>query len=818
MDAVGDNTQNSAALKLPKYVVYDWEMDIKNQTFICDEQGQMFIFGQVLQSLSVTKLLRLVPAQQRAKVKEVFQKVLLSGGDEFLHCCLLTPNSLFIYVELSISRIDEHHLKGTISPCLIVPSAHEAAEIFYSVFENKHHGVVVTDLETRILACNQYFEQMTGYLRNELVGLKTNIFNSSSHDDSHYNDLWGSVNQNGYWSGVLLSRHANGRVFPQNLTIHKIAPGNGQEYFIGFGTDLSSDLAQIEDIESGGVDLLTQLPTTDAFLEELSRKCDLIDGPNTLLVIAIQPNFDSEDSKALKQEFSKYLKDKTSALFVGYMDNGRFLACLPVSLAHPSQRVRDIAKSLTTFFHCFKHSDKAVYEALKNGLLGVSVYGADAKTSNRLISHACQAILELHSGESRRIAFYDREVHLQLERKKRIESHVKKVLAEENIEVYFQPIIDVKLNRIAKFEVLCRFPVLEGEVVSTQDYILVAEDTGKIVELDDLVCRLAFQHFQSLKAVFGEHVGLSINRSLNTEIGVVEVLKQTALALDKEGMPTDKLTIEFTESALLKNDEHSTQVLQMLRDTGVEVAVDDFGSGYASFQYLKEHCFDVLKIDRQFISDLALNTREYRIVGALIQLAHQLNLKVVAEGVETEEELNVVRELGADYVQGYLFAKPKPLNKILNDESYGHWPFLKPAKPSGTLLSLVSKHAHHLDPGDPLSLAYQYFEHHSGDYLPVVDGKVCVGLLTRSIMNLHMTPGMGTDLENNKERENWHKSVNRMMTPISRVIDCQTPTSEMAELSSQGNSFPWVLVDDAGSFKGLVEMKTAFEFFSQGGI
>lgn len=811
-------SEEKQQMKLPTYAVYDWALDIKSQTFSCDEEGQQLLFGEVYDRLPVSKLLRLVPTQQRNKVKQAFKRALSRHQEQYLHCCLLVPDSLFIYVELYIYRSDEHQLTGTISPCLVIPDAQQAAEIFFSVFENRHHGVVVTDAETRILACNQYFESMTGYLRNELVGLKTNIFNSESHHDEHYQRMWRSIEEKGFWNGVLLSRHASGSVFPQDLTIQRITPNHGERYFIGFGSDMSANLASIEDIESGGVDLLTQLPTAEHFLTQLTKQCDKADKNNTILVLAIQPDFSGQNNQKLKQAFAAYMREKTTAQFCGYMDSGRFLACLPISVKHPQQRVRDIARTLKTFFHCFKHASLEVYEALKSGLLGVSIYGVDAETPNRLVSHACQAILELHSGESRRIAFYDRDIHLQVERKKRLENHVQQALANNTIEVYFQPIVDVKQQRISKFEALCRFPVVEGEEARTQDFIAIAEDMNRILELDDKMTMLAFRQFKLLQQHFGEEIKLSINRSLNCDADLADVLKRIALALDDEGLSPESLIIEFTESAFLESDDDSARLIQFLRDAGVSIAVDDFGTGCASFHYLKQRFFDVLKIDRQFIRGLTAQSRESDIVSTLINLSHQLGLTVVAEGVETEQELGVLMQLGVDEIQGFLFARPEPIDRILIHEHYCQWPKGQTSSlvTDQTLMHLATRSLHHLDPGDPLSLAFQYFASSENDYLPVVDERKCVGLLERSSMHLHMTPNMGTDLENNRERENWNKSVNRMMAPLTQVLDWQRPLNEVKSLVNGSVPFPWVLVDEHGEFKGLVEMSGVLNHLSSG--
>tara|TARA_Y100001960_G_C14764299_1_gene875970 strand:- start:30 stop:2489 length:2460 start_codon:yes stop_codon:yes gene_type:complete len=810
------NQSGDAALfEQPMHVVYDWEMNLGRGIFSCDEEGKKLLFGDVLDNISIKKLIQLVPLQQRETIKHSFQQVLRDGEDRFLQCTLLTPQHLFVYVELAIYRVDEMHLKGTLSPCFIVPSAHEAAEIFYSVFENSHHGVLVTDSETRIMACNRYFEEMTGYLRNEIVGLKTNIFNSSNHDDEYYRELWHSIENKGYWSGVILSRNAKGGTFPQSITIQKISLGKGTEYYLGFCTDLSQEFARIEDMDLGGVDVLTQLPTAESFLNDLVVKCRSIDPNATLLVLAIHPQFDTHSGKKSKQQFASYLKEQTSAAFCGYMEKGRFLACIPVTIDNPSHKVRDIAKSLTTFFHCFKHAPKGVYEAVKSGLLGVSIYGVDATSPSRMISHACQAILELHSGESRRIAFYDHDIHLQIERKKRLEAHVQKAISNEEVEVYFQPIVNVAKQRIEKFEALCRLPPLEGEEVTTDEYIRIAEDVHKVVLLDDMVCSLAFRQYKELKQAFGEHIGLAVNRRLNSKLDVVDVLKHTVKVLDSEEMPPNKLTIEFTESAFLESDVRSHHILKMLRDSGVEIAVDDFGTGCASFHYLPQSYLDLIKIDNRFITNLEPESNEYFTVDTLVKLAHQFKVRVIAEGVETETAFNVARSIGVDYMQGYVFAKPMPIEEILAHPNYLSWPNEVKVVSDQTVSELVNKQSHHLDPGDPLSLAFQYFEGIEEDYLPVVDGKRCVGIVERSVMNLHMTPNMGTDLENSKERDNWNKSVNRMMTPVETKLEWTEPLTCINELIEQQKPFPWVLVDENDAFKGLVELKAVFQFVAR---
>lgn len=808
--------ENNQERKVPKYLVYDWSLNVKTQEFRCDPAAQNLFFGETFSVIPSSKLIDLIPKKQRLRVKSIFHEVLSAGEERYFHCCFLSPKCVFIYVEVNVYRTGEHELKGTLSPCLSVSSAHEAAEIFYSVFENPHHGILITDSNTRILACNQHFEAMSGYLRNEMFGLKTNIFNSATHDEDYYKDLWGNLKRNGYWSGVVLSRDAKGSIFPQNLTIQSISPNEEDEYYIGFGTDLSSNLGLLEDVESGGVDLLTQLPTAESFLFELKQKCTQVNRHSTVLVAAIKPKFSFSNLLEQKRQFARYLKEHTNVLCCGYMPNEQFLVCFPVSFEHPKQRVRDVAKTLTMLFQSFKAAPSDIYEALKASFIGISIYGVDAESPNSLISHACQAMLELHSSEQRKISFYDRSIHRQIERKKRLEAHFRECLKQGNVSVYFQPLLSATTQQVEKFEALCRLPELEGEDVSSEEYISIAEDLNLIVQLDDLVCRLAFRQFNRLKNVFGDHIGLCVNRSFHTDLAVYDVIQQVAIIIDDEGMDAEKLTLEFTEIAHLESDQESMRIIQFLRDSGVTIAVDEFGTGSSSFQHLKEKFFDELKIDRVFISGVEMGTREYSIVKALIRLAKKLDLSVIAEGVETISEFNMVMSLGVDYIQGHLLAKPENLESILTNEQYCQWPENTAQPTSQSVAMLANKHSSHLDPSDPLSLVYQYFQDGTADYIPVVDGKKCVGVIDREHLNLHMTPNMGTDLESSKERGMWNKTANRMLSPIHTTLDWSTDTSEIEQLLSEEAAFPWVLVDDHGHYKGLIEMKSVLNYLVSG--
>ncbi|MEL7290647.1 MAG: EAL domain-containing protein [Pseudomonadota bacterium] len=786
-----------------KYPVYDWYLNLKTQTLRCDSEVLALLLDSQVEQLSAKTFFDLLPKSQRTVIKKAFQSVLDSGQSKYTHCCLLAKTSLFIYSDIYIERVSSYELKGTISPCLNISNKNDIAEIFYSVFENAHHGIVVTDSETRILACNHHFESLTGYLRNEIVGLKTQIFNAERHSQAYYQQLWNQVAEQGHWSGTILSRRADGSVFPQDLTIHRITPGNGETYYLGLSSDLSLELDRLEDIASGGIDLLTQLPNKETFLQQLNGLCRQAEMGKSLVVLALQPKFVGGNLQEQKRQFASYLRDNTKVLASGYLGHDCFAVCIDFVFQQDSQVVTNIGRAITKLFHSFKHAQSSVAKALKEGVTGVSVLSIDAATPNQLVSHAYQALLELHSGHARRINFYDRDIHQQVDRRKQLEEHVLSSLNQGRIDVVFQPIVDLKQQRIDKFEALCRFPHHASLKTNTQELVAVVEELDKVVELDDLVLLKALQYLPELQRRFGEHVQLSVNRSLKTTTSLTTILQQAAMTLDTQRINPAQITFEFTESAYFEADEKNIELLAALREAGVTIAVDDFGTGCSSFRYLKERYFDILKIDRAFIQNITYQSRQYNIVMALIQLAKRLGLDVIAEGVETEQELEILSKLGADYIQGYYFSKPLPIEQLTDVAD--HFSLANPSAPlpSDCMMQLAEP-GHHIDPGEPLSLVFQYFSQGKSDYLPVVDGKECVGYIDRAHMNLHLTPGMGTDWESSKESSYWHKPANRIMSHVQTELAWQTPKAQVAELVVSQTPFPWCLVDEDGHFKGLV--------------
>ncbi|HDZ9226581.1 TPA: EAL domain-containing protein [Vibrio cholerae] len=790
-----------------RYAPLDWCYQLASQHMDYDVVMWQSLVGN---SRSITKpddFLEYLPLTQREHAAGFF--VQAGSAPQSLNTLLVSAEKLVALVAFSVDEVSSQLVRGTITPLLIFHSGMESAFAFDALFDNDHHGVVITDDQTRILACNRYFEQQTGYQQNELLGLKTSMFNSGKHSQHFYVDMWQQLREQGGWSGTILSQRASGEVWPQDLSIKRLSPQKGQIFYIGFTTDLAPHLDRVLDKQAGDVELLTQLPTLSKFSAQLKQRLPK-QQTTTGFVLAIQPKFSSDKYYAQIRRLAASLAQNRQVQLCGYHGEGIFLCQLDAEKNLEAQPLVGLQRTLRQFFiELRQRGGQEAHQAVAKGRLGVSVLNVDTDKIERLVPHAIQAMLEHHAGETRHINFYDRAIHQQIERRKTLEKWVQKWIANGDVEVFYQPIVDSQSWSVVKFEALCRFQAPEILHASTQELISIAEELGLINQLDELIGGKALKDLPKIHALFGHHVGVSINRSLNSDLSAEQILQSVVDMLAETPTLAKNITVELTETAYFDSQSQGGEVLQHLRNRGVTVAIDDFGTGFSSFSYLTECQFDYLKIDREFVTNIEVGSRRYAIVKMMTDLAHTLGVKVVAEGVETEHEVYVLKSLGVDLLQGFFFAKPLPLSNLIHASDYRKHLKLtnreadKQSSEITTLQSLAFFTQYRLDPGDPLSLAVEYFNAVQSDVLPVVTAGECVGLVDRAALNLHLTPTMGTELETAREAAIWRKPVNQIMRTPQVKLAHDTDLKLLASLLKTNPPPPWVLVE-GNRYKGIV--------------
>ncbi|WP_440058319.1 putative bifunctional diguanylate cyclase/phosphodiesterase [Pseudomonas fragariae (ex Marin et al. 2024)] len=322
--------------------------------------------------------------------------------------------------------------------------------------------------------------------------------------------------------------------------------------------------------------------------------------------------------------------------------------------------------------------------------IGIAVFPRDGSTCDELLKHADLALYQSKDKGRNGVNFFNPALKTKASLELQLEEELRNALREgSGLQVYYQPIVDMRTGHVAKLEALVRWNHPHHGLLVPARFIGIAEANGLIAELDNWVLRRACHDLRTLHQEGLEQLIISVNCSALT-LGRNELVEEVERAMADADAAPGRLELEVTENALMGNISNTILMLKHIRSLGVSLSIDDFGTGYSSLAYLKRLPLDTLKIDRSFIIDIPQSPQDMEIVQAILVMAHTLRLKVVTEGVETQAQLEFLRQFGSDYVQGYMFSRPQPLERILplarqmnEREASSQWSALPPPNAHG---------------------------------------------------------------------------------------------------------------------------------------
>lgn len=303
------------------------------------------------------------------------------------------------------------------------------------------------------------------------------------------------------------------------------------------------------------------------------------------------------------------------------------------------------------------------HEVYVTGSIGISVFPPDGEESEVLISNADAAVSRAKESGRNHFQFYTLDMNAKTSRRLSLETELRRALERGEFLLHYQPQFDLAQRRIIGFEALARWQHPQLGLVPPNDFIPLAEETGLIAPLGDWVLREACSQAKAWHSAGHRDLRMAVNLS-SRQFFQENVLETVTRALEKTNLPPGCLELELTESCVMQNPDEATVTLCLLNNMGIRIAIDDFGTGHSSLNHLKRFPIDCLKIDRSFVRDVTLNPEDGAIVQAIIAMAHGLKLSVVAEGVETVEQLRFLESFNCDMVQGYLVSRPLPADQI----------------------------------------------------------------------------------------------------------------------------------------------------------
>ena len=536
-----------------------------------------------------------------------------------------------------------------------------------TVFATSAEGIVITDSHTRVVAVNPAFIRITGYEAAEIIGQTPQLLKSGYHDEGFYAGMWEALAASGRWQGEIWNRRKNGDIYPQWLSIAAIHGADGQvDKFVGTFSDITQRKRAEEQIwRQANYDILTGLPNRALFLDRLQRAvADARRDPQRIALLFVDlDNFKLvNDTRghsagdALLQEASRRLsacvRDSDTVSRLG----GDEFTIMLKGVVDESDAAVVAEKVIAALSRPFRLEG---HQAIVGASIGITYFPDDAEDGEALLRNADMAMYRAKEMGRKTYAFYTNDMNERVQKLAVLGNELRNAIERNEFEVYYQPIYNARHMTLEGAEALVRWHHPRLGLVSPAEFIPLAEETGLIAPLGEWVLYQACKDAAGWQRSGAEPVTVAVNLSnRQAKLGLQQLARHAARALDDSGLSPDLLKFEITESFVIEETEAMLAWLRTIRETGIRLSVDDFGTGYSSLSYLRRLPVDIVKIDRSFVSEVGTNADDAALVRAIISMAHNLRLDVVAEGVESLQQLEFLQSADCDMVQGYHFHKP----------------------------------------------------------------------------------------------------------------------------------------------------------------
>jgi diguanylate cyclase (GGDEF)-like protein/PAS domain S-box-containing protein len=658
--------------------VGSWEVDLVNGSWWWSDE--LFrIYGRDIASGHPTleEVLSGIYADDRDRVGQAFRELIEEdSGSKGIEARFVVANGDLQHHDVfwNVENDREGRLLrvyGTVSDVTERYKSEEAMRRAAAVFETATEGIVIADSSGHIVDVNSAFSSITGHERNDVVGRKAEVLDSKRHDFEFYQSIAAEVEQSGKWEGEIWVRHKDGAAIPAWISIGRtLGDESSTEQIVAVFNDMTARKNAEEVIaRQATYDMLTGIPNRALFIDRLSQETLRAErnGRGVALIFIDLDDFKkvndtlghSAGDEVLRMAADRITQNIRNVDTAARVGGDEFAVIAPklqdIVDAEPiAQRILD-AMAVPMEVHG--------QDILTTASIGIAIYPADSDDGAELLRDADIAMYRSKNSGGNSIEFFTAEMSERATRRLKIESELQHALEIGEFEVHYQPIVALPDGRMVGVEALLRWHNAELGVVSPAEFIPVAESTGIIVPIGAWVLETACRQIKEWQDAGWSDLRIAVNLSPR-EVDRGDAIKSISTALNKSGLAAESLEIEVTERVLLDDVEKAGSTFREIKDLGVRLCIDDFGTGYSSLSYLRNYPFDVLKIDRAFVHDAARHVSGVSLLRAIIAMADSLDLEVIAEGVETKEQLALLSELGCGFAQGYHFCAPLSASRI----------------------------------------------------------------------------------------------------------------------------------------------------------
>lgn len=535
---------------------------------------------------------------------------------------------------------------------------------FKQAVEQSASGVVITDARGKIEYVNRKFCEITGYANDEVIGRNPSMLKSGETDEAVYQEMWAALSKGREWRGELKNRKKSGDVYWCMESISPIVDERGiTTHFIAVIEDIDDrKFAEATIRQLALFDPLTELPNRRLARERLDHAVAWASRSGRRVALLY---LDLDRFKAINDSLGHHTGDlllKAAAHrlqaclraddTLARLGGDEFAAVL-VDIDHAADAAVVAEKLLAAAAEPFNISGRDLYVSAS---IGISMYPTDTESIDVLVSNADVAMYHAKDSGKNRYQFFGQGLAERVSQQWEIENALRRVTERGELFLEYQPKMEISTGRVYGMEALVRWQHPKLGRVAPDRFISIAEETGEIETIGEWVLRTACEQAQRWRGR-GHELVLSVNLSA-VQFRVRDLHEKIKAILADTGFPAHALELEITESAIMGSPDQAIEMMHALRSLGARIAIDDFGTGYSSLSQLKRFPVSVLKIDRAFIHDITNDREDMAIAQAVVALAKTMRLEVIAEGVETPEQLALLEGMGCDSIQGYLLSKP----------------------------------------------------------------------------------------------------------------------------------------------------------------
>jgi diguanylate cyclase (GGDEF)-like protein/PAS domain S-box-containing protein len=546
----------------------------------------------------------------------------------------------------------------------------ESLQLSDRVIRNSGEAIMITKANGEIIDINDSFTRITGYAREEALGKNPSFTKSDRHGREFYAQMWRQSSEEGEWRGEVWDLRKDGSIYPKSLTINAVKDEHGEvSHYIGIFSDITQNKLIEQQLQKMAFyDELTGLPNRTLCKERLDHEIKVAHRRDEKLAVLfldldhfkyVNDTLGHSSGDLLLVEAARRIRNCIrESDTVARLGGDEFMVVLTnIVSSKMVERIADcIIKAIAEKFVLHNH------EVDIGVSIGISLYPDNGAHYDELTKNADAAMYRAKEAGRNTFMFFTKEIQVAMMARLKLEKELREAIASGAFKLHYQPRIDLYTGQIVGVEALLRWPRGDGMMMPA-DFIPLAEETGLIIPLGEWVLHQACHQTMLWREAGYTPLLMAVNLSTK-QFDQCDIVTRIETVLRDTGLPADSLELEVTEGMVMRDPDRAVVTLRRLCKLGVNIAVDDFGTGYSSLSYLKRFPIHALKIDHSFVRELGNNRDDEAIVSAIISMANTLELRVVAEGVESVEQLEFLRRDGCDEVQGALFSRPLSADKI----------------------------------------------------------------------------------------------------------------------------------------------------------